>query len=200
MGDEAKVSTPDWERIEIEFRAGVLSLREIAAAHGSNHVAISRRAKKEGWGRDLSARVKARAEEIVTKRAVTADETARRSVTEKEVVEVNAQVQADIVLAHRTDIQRNRRLSMNLLAELELTTDNKELFAQLGELLCAPDDKGQDKRNEIYGKVISMGGRIDSAKKLAETLKVLVGLEREAFGLDSRRADELPQTIFNMSL
>ena len=43
---------PDWEKIEADYRAGILSLREIAEAHpGTNHVAIARKAKREGWSR-----------------------------------------------------------------------------------------------------------------------------------------------------
>lgn len=183
---------PDWERIEVEYRAGVLSLREITEKHGSgtNHVAISRRAKKEGWVRDLSARIKARTEALVTKQAVTADVTERRAVTENEVVEANATMQADIIRAHRKDITRNRKLAMLLLDELELATENKQLFEQLGELLASPDDKVADRLNDIYRKVISMPQRIDSVKKLAETLKVLVVMERQAFGIKDDEADK----------
>lgn len=56
--DKAKAKdAPAWERIELDYRAGVMSLREIAASHpGTNHVAIARKAKSEGWTRDLSHR------------------------------------------------------------------------------------------------------------------------------------------------
>ena len=43
-----KKPAPDWERIEVEFRAGVLSLREIALANGISHVAVAKRAQKAG--------------------------------------------------------------------------------------------------------------------------------------------------------
>ena len=51
--------TPDWEKIEKLFRAGVLSVREIAAAHSVSHTAINKRAKAEGWVKDLKAKIKA---------------------------------------------------------------------------------------------------------------------------------------------
>lgn len=41
----------DWERIELDYRAGVKSLREIAEGSGVSHVAISKRARKQGWAR-----------------------------------------------------------------------------------------------------------------------------------------------------
>lgn len=179
-----KKPAPDWERIEADYRAGVLSLREIAALHdGVNHVAITRRAKKEGWVRDLSGRIQAKADELVTKRTVTDGVTAERAVSDRAIVEANAEVIAGIRLAHRKDITRSRTLAMALLGELEQQTGNLELFEQLGELLRSPDDRGMDRLNDLYQKVISTPGRIDGMKKLAETLKNLIGLEREAYGL-----------------
>jgi hypothetical protein len=180
---EAK-KAPDWERIEQLYRAGVLSLREIAVAcPGSNHVAIARRAKKFGWVQDLSGKIKARAEDLVTRHSVTEDVTAKRAVTDRLVIESNAQAIADVRLSHRGDIARGRRLTNKLLDELEGLTENRELFEELGELMRDPDDKGFDRRNELYGKVISLAGRTKTMKELAETLKTLVGLERQAYDI-----------------
>lgn len=177
---------PDWERIEQLYRAGLLSLREIAiACPGANHVAIARRAKKFGWVQDLTAKIKAKAEDIVTRQAVTESETAERAVTDRAVIDANAQAIANVRLAHRTDIRRSRRLANKLLDELDCLTDNRDLFDQLGELLHEPDDKGADKRYDLYSKVISLPGRSKTMKELSDTLKTLVTLERQAYDLDS---------------
>lgn len=174
----------DWERIEQLYRAGVLSLREIAAAcPGSNHVAIARRAKKFGWVQDLSSKIKAKANDLVTRQAVTADVTAERAVSDRSVIEANAQVIADIRIAHRADIGRSRRLANKLLDELEGLTDNRDLFEQLGDLLRNEDDNGQDKRNDLYMKVIDLPARTKTMKELGETLKNLITLERQAYDL-----------------
>jgi hypothetical protein len=181
---QPKKAAPDWERIEADYRAGILSLREIAAAHpGSNHVAIARKAKASGWTRDLSAKIKAKADELVTKRTVTADVTAKDPVSEREIIDSGAEAIARIRLAHRTDISRSRALAMSLLAELESVTGSIDLFQQLGEMLRSPDDKGIDKLNDLYMKVVSMSGRVSNMKQLSDTLKTLIGLEREAYGL-----------------
>jgi hypothetical protein len=181
---QEKKSAPDWERIEADYRAGVLSLREIAALHeGVNHVAIARRAKKEGWVRDLSERIQSKADELVTKRTVTPDVTAERAVSDRSIVEANAEVIAGIRLAHRKDIARSRSLAMALLGELEAQTDDPELFERLGELVVDTGNDAESKLLEAYRRVISTPGRIDGMKKLAETLKNLIGLEREAYGL-----------------
>ena len=177
----------DWEAIERDYRAGILTLRELAEIHGGSHVTIARKAKKEAWERDLSARVAARAEALVTRAAVTADETKRDPVSDRQAVEATAQVIAAVILSQHASIRRNRALSEKLLNELEAQCDNPEMFAQLGELMASPDEKGVDRLNDIYKKVIGLPSRIDSAKKLAETVRILIGLEREAYHMDSDR-------------
>lgn len=175
----------DWERIELDYRAGVLSLREIAEKHpNTNHVAISRRAKKEGWVRDLSEKIKNKAEKIVTEQTVTADVTAKNSVSENEIIDSNARVIADVRLSHRKDIGKARSLANALLEELEHQTINREDYESLGILLRSEDERGIDKLNDLYMKAMSTPSRIVSMQKLADTMKTLVGLEREAFGID----------------
>lgn len=93
-------------------------------------------------------------------------------------------MQARIRISHRKDISRNRDLLRKLVDELEQQTDNMELLRQLGEIMYTPDEKGRDKLNEGCQAVISLPERTKTMKALGETLKVLIGLEREAFGLD----------------
>ena len=191
-GKAPSTKAVDWERIELDFRAGAMSLREIAANHpGTNHVAIARRAKTEGWTRDLSERIKAKAEDLVTRAAVTADVTANRAVTEKQVVEANAQDQASVRLSHRKDIQRKRAIVASLMDEMEAQVgpENAALLAGLGEVMRSPDENGQDKLNDLYRKIISLPERAKTAKTLAETLRIAVDMERQAFGMDAKGAD-----------
>lgn len=170
----------------------------MAEEYGCAESAIRKKATKEEWPRDLSAKIKAKAEELVRKEEVrTKVRTESESADERKQVEVGAQLQADIVLAHRKDIQRSRGLAIALLAELEAQTGSLELYEQLAELLHKPDEKGVDKLNELYRKVIALPSRIDSAKKLSDTLKTLVGLERQAFGIadDADGNKEKPQQV-----
>lgn len=175
-------NAPDWDRIEADYRAGLMSLRELAAPHGVTEAAIRKRAKRDGWERNLQAKIQAKADAIVARRAVLAQ---GAKVAEREIIEANAERIAQVRGEHRADITRARALALQMLAELECVTGSLEDFEQLGEVLRNPDDRGQDKRNELYQKVISSAGRVDSLKKLAETLKTLISLEREAYGLDA---------------
>lgn len=186
---------PDWEAIERAYRAGLLSIREIAAAHEVSHTAINKRAKRDGWDRDLKAKIKAKADALVSRREVSTEVSSKQAETEREIIELNAEVIANIRMAHRGDISRSRRLTNKLLDELEGLTDNRHLFEELGELMRNPDDNGQDKRNDLYNKIIDLPGRTKTMKELAETLKTLVALERQAYDLDVKQGGNEEDTL-----
>lgn len=179
-------ASPDWERIELDYRAGIKTLRQIAEEHGISHVAVNKRAKRDGWSRDLAAKIQAKADELVTKSMVTTPVTSEARIAEKAVIDANAQAVADIRLAHRHDIRRARKLTNSLLAELEQQTDPRtlEMLAELGELLRKEDDIGQDRRNDLYMKVISLSERSKTMKTLADSLRAVVDMERTAFSMD----------------
>ncbi|HYN54388.1 MAG TPA: hypothetical protein VES38_06760 [Methylotenera sp.] len=200
----------DWERIELDYRSGIKTLRQIADENNITHGAINKRAKRDNWSRDLSAKIKAKAEELVSKAAVSKEVSNEKKIAENEVVEANATMQADIILAHRTDIKRNRTLATKLLSELEQVSDNIDLFEKLSELIIDPVDDGdaqdksskaqqdrQYKRMEAFNRALDMSSRVDSLKKLSDTLKTLITLEREAFGLDERKNNDA-QVTYNM--
>lgn len=189
--NKAARSRADWEATEKDWRAGIMTKQQMAELHGVSRAAMDKRFKKLGIERDLKEKIRQKAESLVTQQMVTREVTFGRLVTtEKEIVDINAQIQANALIGHRTDIRRHRALSLKLLAEIEAETDNPELFAQLGEMMLSQDKNGVDRLNELYRKVIASPGRIDSMKKLADTLKTLISLEREAFGLDQGIPDD----------
>lgn len=183
-------ASPDWERIEQLYRAGTLSVREIASACGVSHVAIHKRAKRDGWERDLQAKIKAKADSLVNTDLVNTQVNKEALVTERNIVEANAQVIANIRIAHRTDIGRYRKLANKLLEELEGLTDNRDLFEKLGVLMLSPDDNGLDKLNDLYRKVIELPTRSKVMKELGETLKNLIALERQAYNVEAEHPQD----------
>lgn len=174
---------PDWERIESDYRAGILSVREIAASQGITHGAINKRAKRDGWVRDLTAKIRAKADQLVSTSLVSTQVSTEKAATERAIIDANAERIAQVRGEHRKDITRARTLATDMLVELEVQTGANDLFERLGELLDAPDDHGIDKLNELYRKVIGLPSRVDSVKKLADTLKTLIALEREAYNI-----------------
>lgn len=187
MNEKAKIKRPrvDWESVEREYRTGVRSLRDIAEEFGCSHVAIKKRADKEGWPRDLSARITEQANAIVTKREVTKEVTAESKATEKSLVDANAKMLADKVLNQRSDIQRARAVVQRLWDAIATETDAPEEFKRLGEILRSPDQFGSDKLNDAYMYAVSLPQQIKSAKLLADALKTLIELERKVLKIDT---------------
>jgi hypothetical protein len=188
----------DWEKAESQYRVGVMSLREIAADHGITEGSIRKRAKRDDWVRDLAGKVTAKADALVRSALVRTEARSEAAKGERGVIELEATVQARVRISHRSDIGRSRTLTMRLLEELEAQTSLVPELDQLGELLAKPDKNGVDRLNDLYQKVISLPGRTKTMKDLADTLKGLIGLEREAFGLnvllegEKRPLDRLP--------
>jgi hypothetical protein len=174
---------PDWERIEQLYRAGVLSVREIAASCGVSHTAIQKKAKALGWERDLRAKITAKAESLVAKAEVATQVATDAVETERGIVDANAKVIADIRIAHRTDIGRSRRLANKLLEELEAITDENGTLRELIDQLR--DEEGPASLLEAAQKMASLPGRSKIIKELSETLKNLILLERQAYSLDT---------------
>ena len=183
-------SATDWEAVQELYRVGVASLRAIAAEHNCTEGAIRKRAKKESWPRDLKAKVRAKAEELVRKIEVRKTVRKGQAVTETMQITAAATLQADIVLKHRQDIPAARSLVSKLFAELELQTDSLELLQELGEIMRSENENGQDKRNDLYNKVLSLSGRSATLKSLVDSLKVMIALEREAFGLNEGQEED----------
>lgn len=181
--------TPDWELIEGLYRAGVLSVREIAADQGVSHTAIQKKAKAGSWERDLKAKIKAKADALVAKAEVAKQVATERLATEQGIVEGNAQVVADIRMAHRRDISRSRRLAIKLLEELEGATDER---ATIQEIIAQLKD-GEDADTamlDLASKMMSLPNRTKIMKEIAEALRVLIALERQAYGIDDATAEE----------
>ncbi|ELC6509918.1 TPA: hypothetical protein ACOEAI_000214 [Enterobacter hormaechei subsp. xiangfangensis] len=180
------MSKPDWEAIETAYRAGVMSLREIASQHGISEGAIRKRAKRDDWSRDLNAKIQQKADDLVRKREVRKQVRNESTLTERVLIEATAEVIATVRMEHRGDIRRARELTNTLFDELGAQCADVSALEQLGDIMFDPDDKGRDRLNEIYQKVISLPSRVKSMKDLSDSLKTLIGLEREAYSIENK--------------
>lgn len=161
----------DWEAVQLAYRLGLRSLRSIGADHGLTEGAIRKRAKKEEWPRDLKAKVKAKAEEMVRKAEVRKQVRKASSPTENQQVEIGARVQSEIILGHRRDVPRARALVMRLLGEAENAT-----------------------------KALPLAARATVVKSLADAMRTLIGLEREAFNIGEGDSPPPPSASSGVSV
>lgn len=182
----------DWAGIELEHRAGIAPLRAIAKRFGCTHGAITKRAKKEHWIRDLRPKIHARAEELVSRAAlrevssaVSSPASIEAKRSETVTVEANAIALSIVQLEHRSDIGRARRLVVGLLGELEAVCEMPDLFGMVHLALTDPSEDSIEALHEMARMVASLPARVRVAKDLADALHKLIGAEREAFGLDT---------------
>lgn len=167
----------DWLAVEADYRPNILSLRAIGDKYGCTEGAIRKRAKKEGWVRDLSEKIKSRADDLVRR------ELARNSTqNESDIINANATNSAAIQIAERKDVSKARDIVMSLFGELEHQVNNKELYEKLGEIL---EEQNDSKMVELYRKVSSFAGRVGSMKSLSDALKTMIELERRVYKIDA---------------
>lgn len=171
----------DWLAVEADYRPNILSLRAIGDKYGCTEGAIRKRAKKEGWVRDLSEKIKSRADDLVRRELV------RNSTqNESDIINANATNSASIQIAERKDVSKARDIVMSLFGELEHQVNNKELYEKLGEIL---EEQNESKMVELYRKVSSFTGRVGSMKSLSDALKTMIELERRVYKIDDQSSD-----------
>lgn len=179
----------DWEAVEVAYRAGARSLRDIAAEYGCAESAIRKRAGKEDWSRDIAAKVKQKADELVRKAEVRTEVRTESAISEREQIQASASMIADKVLNQREDIRRSRATVQRLWALVDAELDHPEELAHLGKLMACPDENGQDKLNDLYHAAIGLPQQIKNAKLLADAIKVMIDLERRVLRIDDQPAD-----------
>lgn len=188
---KAKRPPVDWEAVEREYRVGIKTLRQIADEQGVSNPAIVKRAKRDGWERDLSAKIHAKAESLVSKQLVSNVVSKETAIAERQIVDASAEMMANVIRGHHKLLTRLRGIAMLLLDRLEAELEGTDLFRQLGEMMASPDEFGVDKVGDLYRKVIALPTQTDTAKKLAEMLKTIIELERKVFKIDEQKSAEV---------
>ena len=175
----------DWEAIEGMYRAGLLSVREIARSHRISHTAIQKRAKADGWLRDLTAKVRQQvASGLVATEVATAG-----TATERQMVEAAATQVITLVREHRGQISRSRLLVDKLMAQLEGVADHRDLLEQIIDEVEDGSTGASIKRREALIRAVALPSNAGVLKNLADTLKVVIGLEREAFNVSAATSE-----------
>jgi DNA-binding Lrp family transcriptional regulator len=178
-------ATTDWEAVEGMYRAGLLSIREIARSHGISHTAIQKRAKVDGWLRDLTAKVRQQvASGLVATEVATAG-----TATERQMVEAAATQVITLVREHRGQISRSRLLVDKLMAQLEGVADHRDLLEQIIDEVEDGSTGASIKRREALMRAVALPSNAGVLKNLADTLKVVIGLEREAFNVSAATSE-----------
>lgn len=176
----------DWEAIQSEYRAGLLSVRQIGRLHGVSHTLINRRVKKHPnqWKRDLSKRVRvAIARKIVT--TAVSDDDVSTLGTEDEIVEAAAERSIQVIREHKKSIMALAQLEAKLMTELNDTPKKEWIGQYQGKILTKTVD-------------ITATEKLTALHALASAQEKRIRLERQAFGIAEESkpdADEITGII-----
>lgn len=178
---KAKRSKPDWERVENEYRAGVLSIREIARQHEISESNIRRKAQAENWNRDLTEKVRKKVRDKLMRTQVRTP-----NASDNEVIEENSNIQVAVINLHRKDIAALRELEAQLVEELK----NEPTKLWIGQY-----------QGEIVKKVVGLTAseRAQAANNLANVQHKRIQLERQAFNIDddSKKPEKIDEISLN---
>ena len=141
----------DYDKIEREYCAGILTVREIAAKHGITHQMILLKAKKLGWVRNLKDRIDTRTQEILYREMF--PETYQK-LTERGIIEGVGKFHAEISMCQQARVETSRSIFLTLQHRVQ--TEAEDPLKQTPHL-------------------------VDTYKKLIDSQKALVELEIQAY-------------------
>lgn len=168
-------SSIDWENIEREYRAGQLSIAEIARQNGCSRPTIIQKAARLGWTRDLTDAVRRE----IKSRLVATD------ALQSNATPCNTQEAIDTAASRGVEIVRRHR---RLLATLSACAEG------VAEAVAARLDAAKTGDTETEGLQASfsiIGDReslSDAMEKASRSAHKLIALERQAYNLDDREA------------
>ncbi len=119
----------DWEAIEAEFSAGAKSVNAIAKDHGISETAIRKRAKRDGWQRDLSKSVRS----AVKSKLVRTTGSNSEVRTDADIIDSASDEITQVVVGHRKQIAQWKGIATKLavtLSEIDVDESNHNEFAR----------------------------------------------------------------------
>lgn len=188
-----------WDMVGVDYREGILSLNGIVEKWNKqfSRALLMRKAAQFGWVRDTTAKVSARAHEIVdaaeaagvTAEGVTGGVSAATRLQEQIVVEGAAQAQATIELKQRGTLAAMCETRDLMLASLrEQVANPEELYPLVREAIAAHSNDGDSNAAKrvmrMASDVLSLPAQIQMLKDLVDLESKIQAMQRKAYRMD----------------
>jgi transposase len=168
----------DWDGIERDYRAGVMSVREIAKWYGLSHTAINKKAKAEGWVRErepphVDRKPQPLSGEVIAPSSALKPEELpdrARGIAARLLDELDAETthigELEFLIETEEADPRRRQALMKALSTAERAKTLKDITASMKTLaeVAAPQGKKQERQNAAEAVAGKFGVR--SAPKL----------------------------------
>jgi hypothetical protein len=202
----------DYERIEAGWRAGILSPSELAAEYTAatgqpvSHTAIIKHFKKVGVPRDLGAKIRAKADRMVSQAMVSGKVSAETTATDAKIIDRNAAETADVAIRHRTGLSGLWNTAIAQLKEVADAGEHGETLEEVAKLLASdvedPTQRGVAlmRMREALQRACGVPARVASLKALADTITKVIEAERTAWKLDDQANAGGQRTLTDLEL
>lgn len=187
----ARRTDVDWEAIEADYRIGALSLRQMADKHGVHKSAITRKANKDAWPRDLSKLVEAGTKAALIDKA---KKSAQAAADALESAHQSAQQSAHRVLSgvdaavsqrvavlskHQDAVAESVAAAISLQRELIVASMS---VPELKAIAAAVKDSEPSLAKDLMA-LAQLPTRAMTAKTIVDTLAKAITTERQAHGI-----------------
>ena len=177
------LSKEDWLDVERMYRAGQIKMVDVAKYYEISSAAISMRAKKYGWSRDLTKRVRRQVEHDLIA-GVKPTRYRDKEMEDREIIKKAAKTGVEIVRQHREQLSRGHNLIGRMLAELENTTTHLKEITEWVNV-----EENDKKRQRLLNQALSIRMRASVMRDLSAAISRFQPLERKAFNLDERSGE-----------
>lgn len=193
--------------LEADYRSGALTLQQLATTYGISVATITNYASHFNWERDLKARVRERAKEKVAESLAAQELAELRSgkVDTEQAIEVAATIQKNVILQSQKRLQRLQKHLDGMIGEFEAQAMSPQDIEDVAVLVAMTQGQMNEvesspavveRRVASFKKLLSLGDRLGSFKTIADITKTLMGIERQAFGIqDGAEAGDDPNPI-----
>jgi uncharacterized phage infection (PIP) family protein YhgE len=104
-------------------------------------------------------------------------------------------VNKNVILGHRTGLNKLTTIKAKLLSHIEQAADNMAELSEIIEMARKPDENGMDRVNDALKKAMGRSALVDDLKKLADVDEKVRKGEREAFNLNDEADMGQAQTV-----
>lgn len=215
MKRKVHLSDEQWKAIRLEFEAGQRSMTDLAREYGVSVSAISVKAERHSWVRNLLPgirkraatrieRDKAREAKVLTSLATSSSKLTKLQhaaegikdrldeltvpMTEEQIIEINAAMHAQVKRDQRHSVSKARSISKALLIQLGLATDDSATMEQVIDALAQGDEESRKLLHSTFNKICNIHANVKTLSTLADALRGLVSLENEVFGISEKQS------------
>jgi hypothetical protein len=163
----------DWAAVERDYRTGQYSLRQLETMHGPQTGTISKRAKREGWTKDLSKKVKDKTKDILI---AGKEESSVDRPSDDDIINAAAMTAASVVFQHRSYAASCRSIIGKMLNKMDEQLDKGNITVDTNDGPITID--------------IPLDYLAKAATGLTTSLEKIVKIERRAFNMDAEKEDK----------